>query len=405
MIVYILATALACLFAWYGERVERKWPWRVAAAVPLTLVSMCRFDVGTDIYITYLPAYHAMQCMDAGAGPDALEEFIAPLFERLRGGTIDTVPKLYANFLRVFWNQEWGFRQLMRFMAWSGLGFRGLLAVTSALVGGCVFTAIYRQSRSPVLAIYLYVATSNYFLGLNIVRQYVAIGFLLVGVEFVVRRRLLPFLACVAAGMLFHKSVAIALPCYLLGRWAPRPLWCFAAVAVASACSFVAEPVALYAMPKLGLGHYCRYFGPASKWTLRGFEWTFFALNMSFLVFGALYWRKAKEKDPYFAVWYGMTAMGTVALAVSGHVPLMKRVNFYYAAPQFLLLPSILAAEARPVPRRILTAAVVCAFALETYFAVYSYNKNEPLPYRTMPAEGHLGRTLGFERFWWRPGT
>ena len=44
-------------------------------------------------------------------------------------------------------------------------------------------------------------------------------------------------------------------------------------------------------------------------------------------------------------IWYNMTLLGTLALAFSGVLPLMKRVNYYYAAPQFLLLPEALRVE------------------------------------------------------------
>ena len=77
-----------------------------------------------------------------------------------------------------------------------------------------------------------------------------------------------------------------------------------------------------------------------------------------------------------------MTLLGTLALALSAVLPLMKRVNYYYASPQFLLIPEILMAEERPKQRKLLTVLVVLAFAAETYVAVCLYNKNGVLPYR-----------------------
>ena len=53
MIVYLVATLLACALAWLGTKSERRWMWFVAAAIPLTLVSALRWDVGTDFYYTY----------------------------------------------------------------------------------------------------------------------------------------------------------------------------------------------------------------------------------------------------------------------------------------------------------------------------------------------------------------
>ena len=70
-----------------------------------------------------------------------------------------------------------------------------------------------------------------------------------------------------------------------------------------------------------------------------------------------------------------MTLLGTLALALSGVLPLMKRVNYYYAAPQFLLLPEVLQAEEDAKRRRILTVLIVLAFAAETIVAVGIYNE------------------------------
>ena len=76
-----------------------------------------------------------------------------------------------------------------------------------------------------------------------------------------------------------------------------------------------------------------------------------------------------------------MTVIGTLFLALSGSFPLMKRVNYYFAAPQFLMLPEILLSESRPAVRKVLTALVIVGFTLETAVAVWMLNKNEPLPY------------------------
>ena len=76
-----------------------------------------------------------------------------------------------------------------------------------------------------------------------------------------------------------------------------------------------------------------------------------------------------------------MTLIGTIFLAFSGSFPLMKRINYYFAAPQFLLLPEILLAESRPAVRKVLTALAIVGFSLETAVAVWMFNKNEPLPY------------------------
>lgn len=379
MTVYILATALTCLLAWFGERQRLKWPWRICAALPLIIVSAIRWDVGTDFYFTYYPASLAFECLKGGSSPDMVNATFGPLFERLRSVDFDTVPKLYENYLCVLKNMGLGYWCVMEASWWFGGGIRTHMVVFSILVGALVFLAIYRQSKWPALAAFLYVTTSNYFLSLNIVRQYLAIALGLVAVEFVLRRKPFPFFACVLVGALFHPSALVLLPLYFIGRIELRLWWYALLILAAAVVAPFAAPVAAWVFETLGMDHYAYYFHSAFR--TEGFEWMFFAINMAFLLFGGWYWARAKKVCPYFVIWYNMTVIGTVFLALSGSFPLMKRINYYFAAPQFLLLPEILLAESRPAVRKALTALVVVGFTLETAVAVWVFNKNEPLPY------------------------
>ena len=403
MTVYILATALTCLLVWFGERQKLKWPWRICAALPLIIVSAIRWDVGTDFYFTYYPASLAFDCLKGGSSQDMVNAAFTPVFERLSSPRFNTIPKLYENYLGVLRNMGLGYRCVMEASWWFGGGIRTHMTVFSILIGALVFIAIYRQSKWPVLAAFLYVTTSNYFLSLNIVRQYLAVALCLVAIEFVRDRKPFPYFACIFVGALFHTSVLVMLPFYFIGRIEVRFWWHVLLILAALVAAPYVAPVAAWTFETMGMNHYARYFHSAF-WT-DGFEWIFFAINAAFLVLGGWYWKRAKEQSPYFVIWYNMTVIGTLFLALSGYVPLMKRINYYFAAPQFLLLPEILLAESRPVVRKVLTALVVVGFALETAVAVWVFNKNEPLPYGItcrpdhVPARGPISsRPFGWMR-------
>lgn len=379
MIVYILATALTCFLVWFGERQERKWPWRICAALPLMIVAAIRWDVGTDFYHTYYPASLAFECIKGGSLPDQIDKAFAPLMRRLGCAEFNTPMKLYGNFVSSVKCLGPGYRSVMEVAWWFGGGIRTHMAVFAILTGILVFVAIYRQSKWPVFAAFLYVTTSNYFLSLNIVRQYFAVVIGLVAVEFVRDRKPLPFFACIAFAALFHPSVLVLLPLYFVGRIELRFKWCALLILAAAAAAPFAAPAAVWGLETLGMHRYAGYF--QSEYRTDGFEWMFFAVNAAFMVFGGWYWERAKKVSPYFIIWYNMTVIGTIFLAFSGSFPLMKRINYYFAAPQFLLLPEILLAESRLVLRKVLTALVIVGFLLESAVAVWMFNKNEPLPY------------------------
>ena len=379
MTVYVLATALTCLLVWFGERRDRKWPWRICAALPLIVVSAIRWDVGTDFYFTYYPASLAFECLKGGASPEQVDAVFAPLVGRLNIPSCDTAAKLYGYYLGVIKVMGLGYRCVMEATWPLGGGIRTHMAVFSVLTGALVFLAIYRQGKWPLLAAFLYVTTSNYFLSLNIVRQYLAVALGLVAVEFVLKRKPLAFLACVLIGSFFHPTALVFLPLYFIGRIELRFWWYALLLVAAVAVAPFAASAAAWSLATLGMRHYAQYFN--SGFLTEGFEWMFFAINVAFLAFGGWYWERAKKASPYFVIWYNMSVIGTLFLALSGSFPLMKRVNYYFAAPQFLMLPEILLSESRPAVRKVLTALVVVGFTLETAVAVWMLNKNEPLPY------------------------
>lgn len=390
MVVYLTATLASCLLAYWCEKRNadaltavdgrRRWAELVLCALPLMLVSAARWGVGTDFLYTYLPEFRALQWLRAGGGDALCQELFAPLCPQLASWGLPGTPETALPFfLDVLDKCEPGYRAIMEAAVMLGGNFRLVITVTSVIIGVCVYYAIFTQCSAPVLAIYLYVASSNYFLSLNIIRQYIAIGIGLVAVQFIREKRMLPFLVCVAAAMLFHTTAVVLLPCYFVCRVELKPRYALLLTAGVLACSGILGAAAAWLMPRIGLGYYARYLG--SVWNEEGFETLFFAVNVCVLVFGGYYWQKAKQRCPYYVIWYNMTLLGTLALALSGVLPLMKRVNYYYAAPQFLLLPEALQAEEDP-RRRILTGVVAAAFAAETLVAVVLLNKNEVLPYR-----------------------
>ena len=385
MIVYATATLLACFAAWMaGRDRDHRMVWIVASALPLIFAAAARWDIGTDVYFLYHPQFCSVEWMHGGGGPELSEQLYRPLFDANYRLPLTGIPRDAATiFWRNFNLEELGYRWLMHGIVACGGSFRWFLVITSLLTGALVFTAIWRQSHSPILAAYFYVTTSNYFLSLNIVRQYLAIGFMLVALTYVLDRRPWKFLVLVAIGALFHRTILLALPCWFLARMNMRPLWGVGAVLVAVAFSFIAEPTLRFLLPYMGAGFYVRYFD--SHFAADGFEWFFFLINLCFMAMGAWYWKRAMRINVLFRCWYWMTVAGTIALSFSATVPLMKRVNYYFAAPQFLMLPEMLLAEENVRIRRWLIVLSILAFAAETTVAVFWMNKNEPLPYRMGP--------------------
>ena len=391
MIAYLSCTLLSCALAARMQREDaqalggvsarRRWLEILCCAMPLWLLSALRWGVGTDFFYTYLPEFRALQWLRSGGGEALCRELFAPLEELLALWGLPSAPEeALTFFLGVLSKCEAGYRALMETAISLGGNFRLVIIATSSIINVCVFYAIFTQSSDPALAIYLYVATSNYFLGMNIIRQYVAVALGLVAVRFIREKKLLPFLACVAAAVLFHTTALLLLPCYFLCRIRLKPYYGQLLLATVLACSGLLGAVGAWLLPRIGLAYYARYLG--TPWDTGRFEMIFFLIDLGVLLLGGVYWEKASRKNAYYGIWYNMLLLGALALALSSELPLMKRVSYYYTAPQFLILPEALNAEDDPKRRKVLKIAVMTFFGLETLVAVGVFNKNGVLPYR-----------------------
>lgn len=381
MIVYVIATLLTCGIMFLYER-HPDWRWLViAAALPLIVVSGFRSGVGTDYNRTYVPQYHALELRHGTAKqPPSEDRAFVRLVKRGRfGRTPERVARHFDSTLNL--NRcEPGYRALMEVSRWSGVGFRAVIVFCACVTVGCFFFSILRFSRWPTFAAFLFIAGGNYFMSMNVMRQFVAIAIGLVALEFVLARKPFHFLACVAVAFTMHFSAVLILPFYLLGRWELTPFRAVILIGVMFVMAFIVSTFGVDVLKAIGAKHYAHYF--TSRHRKIEFEWIYFGIDLCYLVMGAWYWTRAKAESRLFTVLYGLTAIAAATIVMSITVPQMKRVHHYFSATQFLLLPEMLLVERNLKVRRILMVLVILLFSVETFVAVGLLNKNGVLPYR-----------------------
>ncbi len=348
----------------------------ILSFLPLYLLSALRWNTGTDTYHTYTPQYYGMIWKITGHMSGQQTKFVLDSWKHLieKPGNIHGIHGIRQYYASESVHTSPLFRLLEYPLVHLDADVQWLYIITSAVILALVFVAIYRQSVDAPLAVFFFVVTSSYFLSLNIVSQYIAIAICLVACEFAEKNRPAAFFALVAVAIGFHTSAFVFLPVYFLNKIRLRPRWCFGIVAlclISSPVLFrVIESVVRTAAPK-----YQRYLSADSS-----FELVFFAIGMFVMVLGTLYFDKCKDMK-YFRLWYYMNVLGLMALCFSGQIPYMKRINYYYSAPLFMMLPCIICAEDDVKKRRILKWGLIAVFVLETVVAVVLLNKNEVMPY------------------------
>ena len=352
---------------------------------PLFLLSALRWDVGTDTWHTYTPEYLAMK---AEYMPLTSEEEEILLTDRRLVARYDqnysveeankiTLQEATSWFAQASKHTSPGFQALEKLLILMNADVQWLYVITSAWILFFIVLAIMNLSDVPALTCLMFVITSNYFLSLNIVSQYMAISMCLFSYKFVENHRPLQFFLLVLAAASFHISALVFLPVYFLSQVKLKPHIC--AILVIS--FLIVAPLFVPLLEKM-IGiiapKYTRYFGRNPK-----FEWVFFAIGISVFIVGSYYYNVGKDL-PFYNLWYYTNILGLLSLCFSGSVPLMKRINYYFAAPHFLFLPLVIQCEKIPFRQKALKFIIIFLFIAETIVAVGIMNKNGVLPYQTI---------------------
>lgn len=353
--------------------------------LPMFLISAFRWNVGTDTWHTYTPEYLAMKAERTELTVE--EKDIILKCGKLNakwdlGYTDEEIEQLtYNGCLIAFQNNSkhtaFGFQALEKLLILFGADVQWLYAVTSLFILLFVFLAIWKQSSMPPLALLLFVLTSNFFLALNIVAQFMAISVCLFACTYAEKRKPVFFFVLVLFAACFHFSALVFLPVYFLPKLKIKPVWCAVVIGAVMLIAQVAYPLIVKAVELLA-PRYAHYLSGSAD-----FEWIFFAIGLAVFVVGTYYYPKGKDL-PYYRLWYYANIIGLIVLCFSGRIPSMKRINYYFAAPHFLFLPLVIQCEEKPLWRKLLCAAVVVLFLAETVVAVGYMNKNGVLPYQTM---------------------
>lgn len=119
--------------------------------------------------------------------------------------------------LRSTFRFEWGFLILCKLLNYISSDPQLLIAVSSVIINVPIGIFIYRNSTKPGLSIFLYLGLTLYTQNMNIMRNAMAVAFVLLAFEALKERRNVLFFALIALATGFHQTAP-----FLLILW---PLW------------------------------------------------------------------------------------------------------------------------------------------------------------------------------------
>lgn len=90
------------------------------------------------------------------------------------------------------------------------------LIIHACILYIAVFIFCKQYSLYPILSIFLYYCLLIGNLGMN--RQFLALVFVFISIRYIIERNLFKFLLCIIVGFLFHSSIILFLPAYIIGN-------------------------------------------------------------------------------------------------------------------------------------------------------------------------------------------
>lgn len=240
-----------------------------------------------------------------------------------------------------------------------------VFVLSGLLFSSAIGTFVYKNSDNVIISMLLFICLGLYTFMLQGLRQGIAISICLFSIEFVKKRKLIPFLLLLALAYCYHRSsIVFGLTYFLYGYELTTKTkikyLCIAAVLLLLAPFLQGTANELFDR---------EYENEASSSSALVAILTYFIILFASYLF--LSYRNADKNISFFV---GFTMIGTAFYLMRyTQTQIFDRVSFYFLAGQIILLPAIIR-RFDVFSRKILNVLIVClAVALFLYRVRASY--------------------------------
>lgn len=300
------------------------------------------------------------------------------------GNYVNTFHEIYVGGYVV---TEPGFNLLVRFL-YTLSGGENYLLVFGFFAAATTFLflkAMYDQSLDFPLSFALFMLLGLYFRTFNTVRYYFVLAITLYSLRYVLKREYGKFMLLILGAALFHKSVLVVIPLYLIALL-PWKKWQVAIGAVFA----ISLPLFQDFWMEIVLKLYPSYQNTVYLEQGTGLEGSLMGIVRcaAVLLLGLFGWRAMKESQANL-FYFKLNLLGLALYTCASFVPLVSRLGYYLITPHLLLVPGILygmkKTEKKPGRRVVLYGAVILFSAL--YFGIFLLTAHQVgvrvLPYHT----------------------
>lgn len=262
---------------------------------------------------------------------------------------------------------EWGFNLIVKWIQ-QLFGYDHYLPVFGFFSVVTVFffvKALEDQGSDFAVSLFLLMTGGYYFNSLNTVRYYLSLAIALYAMKYVLRGEYGKFAVWILAGALFHKSILLVLPVYLLAR--------FLAASKLKKWHYIAGSI-LIASLIFGQSFYQEvifYFYPYyrnSMFDKGQISYVNIAKCVCVLILCVICYRKSLRTNLFNRFYFFLNVAGLVIYCCGSFIPEVSRVGYYMIISQVFLLPGLLEEMEQGWLRKLCSIGVIVGFTL--YFLV-----------------------------------
>ena len=326
------------------EEKKKYLSWLIAAlsALPLVLISAIRYDVGTD-YQAYVVMWEH---------PEWFHNF-SPLFD------------LFLMVSRWFSTPQ------------------AFFVMSSVFICGAYFYSCYRNSDFPAYSVLLFVVTEDFFVSMNVIRQYMAIGVLLLFLPAFRNRDWKKMIAAVVLAGTIHLGACVVVLFGLL-VWFVRPNWKFA-LGVGAGVGALGLVLLPLLKPLLELTPFGRYFTNHYSTDWYGPTIPMLAIYLCvLLVLSFCCDLNTAREDPNFRLLYHAVTVNLWLMIMALYMPSnFYRMTYFTNAFFVVTFPTALRYMKKDWMKWVVGIGCLCGYALWTVLLL-SVGNQDVIPYQTI---------------------
>lgn len=237
---------------------------------------------------------------------------------------------------------------------------------------------MWQQSEWFTFSFMMFMLLGYYFQSISTVRYYLALGMALYSIRYVLKGDFPRFLLMILVGALFHKSILVVIPLYILAMLPWKKWMMLLAGAFCISCLFLQD---LYL--KIVIILYPSY--KDTEYLSGGTSVVNIVRCAAMLAFSLYLYRDVIKDNRTYSFYFWCNNMALALYIFGSFLPIISRIGYYLTVTHILFVPALILKVKDDKKRQLITVASVIVCLL--YFAMYMRGAANDgvrvLPYQT----------------------